>query len=67
MKKISLNGLENVLSPKEMKDINGGSNYWLICCNGASFSVTADLCDDVEHLAQIHCGDCYAIIGPGCK
>ena len=29
-KKISLNGLENVLSPKEMKNVKGGSGGF--CC-----------------------------------
>jgi natural product precursor len=69
MKKISLNGLENTLSPKEMKNITGGSSYWIACCNsdGPGFSGTANSCDDAEEVAKLVCGGCYAIIGEGCK
>ena len=36
MKRISLNGLKNVLSPKEMKNLMGGSDLYCTCDDGTA-------------------------------
>ena len=67
MNKISLSNLQKVLSPKEMKNITGGSTYWVACADGSSFPVTADSCDIAEWgLSHYPNCDWVAIIGEGC-
>ena len=66
-KKISLNGLQNALSPKEMKDITGGSyHYWIGCCDGPSYSGIADSCEMVKWWAEEVCDGCAVVMGHGC-
>ena len=60
MKKISLDGLTNVLSPKEMKNITGGS--MMLCCWGGC-SCTDLMCghggtDDCSEYAGSSCSQC---------
>ena len=66
-KKICLNGLdkEKVLSPSEMKNVTGGSTYYVACSDGSNFPVYAVSCDDALWGVSYVC-DWVAIIGPGC-
>ena len=51
-KKINLEGLKNVLSPKEMKNITGGSR----CCCGMGTEI---YCEDGRDMSWVidYCGD----------
>ena len=61
MKKICFNGLKKVMSPKEMKNILGGSSSYRCCCGMGSnidcFDVTADSCRDAAWAISFVCGD----------
>ena len=46
IKKINLNELKNVLSPKEMKNVTGGSGG--IMCSSSFGYFPVDFCDDCE-------------------
>ena len=46
MKKISIDGLTNVLSPKEMKQVTGGVARYIQCCA------------QEDGWKEISCGDC---------
>ena len=68
MNKISLGTLKNILTPKEMKNITGGSTFFVACAGGASFPVEAGSCNEVEEFLTQHYPNCdwQAILGPGC-
>ena len=51
-----------------MKNITGGSTYWIACCDGGGgMSVTAYSCDEAEDMALSVCGSCYGVLGAGCN
>jgi natural product precursor len=56
MKKINLDGLKNVLSPKEMKNVTGGSGVFYCWCGHDSFNVFADTCSEAISATKGLCG-----------
>jgi len=64
-KKISLNGLNKVLTPQEMKNVKGGSGFIRCCCgmglNINCFNVNTDCCDEAIWAVSWVCSD-----GGGC-
>jgi len=61
-KKINLDGLKNVLSPKEMKNVTGGSGSYTCWCGSNTFAVNADSCSDAKDAVNTICGggcSCY--------
>ena len=64
MKKISLDGLTNVLSPKEMKNVTGGSgsySYYCVCNNGPSGWSSGNSCWDAANwFTYINVNNCGA-------
>ena len=59
MKRISLNGLKNVLSPKEMKNVMGGSYTCWCFCDGYAFEAKCP--DDGSNCWELQCP------GVGCE
>ena len=62
-KLISLSGLKNVLSPKEMKNITGGSGIRCCCGMGANSSCADTNTDDCDKAMQLVIDACSMFYG----
>ena len=53
---ISLNGLQKVLSPKEMKNITGGSGCTVVCSDNSQYGINCANTIDCEEQCWEKCG-----------